>query len=98
MSKISKEELIERKYIKPYHKLKGLYYTDYYLQDLDRFRKKTEKYFELHNGIYILYNSDNKPIIKFDIFEGKMKQIYKTTTSGYLYPLFDKWKKGYTRL
>ncbi len=98
MSKIFFVRKVERKYIKPYHKLKGLYYTDYYLQDLDRFRKKTEKYFELHNGIYILYNSDNKPIIKFDIFEGKMKQIYKTTTSGYLYPLFDKWKKGYTRL
>ena len=98
MSKIFFVRKVERNYIKPYHKLKGLYYTDYYLQDLDRFRKKTEKYFELHNGIYILYNSDNKPIIKFYIFEGKMRQIFKTTTSGYLYPLFDKWKKGYTRL
>jgi len=98
MSKVFFVRKVERKVIKPYHKLKGLYYTDYYLQDLDRFRKKTEKYFELHNGIYILYNSNNKPVIKFDIFEGKMRQIFKTTTSGYLYPLFDKWKKGYTRL
>ena len=98
MSKVFFVRKVERKYIKPYHKLKGLYYTDYYLQDLAKFRKKTEKYFKLHNGIYILYNSDNKPVIKFDIFEGKMRQIFKTTTSGYLYPLFDKWKKGYTRL
>ena len=89
---------VEGKYIRPYHKLKSVYYTYYHLYQLDSFKKKTELHFKNHDGLFILYNEDNKPIIKFETRDGKMVQIFKTKTNGDLYPLWSRWIRGYTRL
>jgi len=88
----------ESKFIKPYNKMRGLVYTRYFLDNLDNFKHKTEEYFTRHNGTFLLYNEENKPVIKFEIKQGKMTQIFKTGTNGSLYPLWQKWKWGYIRI
>jgi len=98
MSKVFFVRKKESNYIKPYNKMRGLVYTRYFLENLDKFKDKTEDYCTRHNGIFLLYNEQNKPIIKFEIQQGKMTQIFKTGTNGLLYPLWQKWKWGFIRL
>jgi len=89
---------VDGKVIKPYIKIKSLYYTYYNLYELDTFKRKTEEYFKYHEGIFLLYNEENKSIIKFETRDGKMVRIFKTKSSGDLYPLWSRWLRGYTRL